>query len=375
MAWTASNTGSSIGGALAAALANSNQRPQIKWINTTIKVGNGKEQQVGVDQNGNYYLINSDLTTTPITNKELIGTLQKDNKIMLNVKDLSGLEQKTATPTQTTTPTPQKTTTSTGGGGTPASPSIDLSKYDKKIEDLMAQIEELKKPKVYTAKELADRYGLSDQYNESYWLNKYNEATNKYYDDAVSEQQKLRTDYLVNNYDYTNELVNNYLNGYKNAAPTASGQAAIAANALATQQNANYINSSNDYGMLQSVNQYEEARKAELENNPWLAKQAYNNLGLTLMQLGADHNYADVKKYVGDLDAYANYYDAYRTSQAANASASAAKYAGLASAAATNAGTASNSYNNRLYEQLYNQYSVYGNKSNTAYLNSIGSGR
>lgn len=140
---------------------------------------------------------------------------------------------------------------------------------------------------------------------------------------------------------------------------------------------ADQLNSSNDYGMLQSVNTLNEARKAELANNPNLAKQYYNKIGTYLSTLSANLNSSDVQQYVDNLNAYATEYAADRNYQSALATAAASKYKGLASAASTNASYAASSANNNVnnFEQLYNYYltSSGGNKNyaTNAFVNNL----
>lgn len=244
-----------------------------------------------------------------------------------------------------------------------ATPKVDTSAYDKKIAELENKIYELEHPKVYSAKELADIYGID--YNEQNILNDYNKSTNEYYDEAVKAQNDLRTQYARNNARYVDQIADSYINSYANAAPTAVGKGSLAANALSTQLNAAQLNAANDYGMMQSVNNLEEARKAELKKNPNLAKQYYNNIGTYLSGLSAELNKSDVKQYVDQLDAYSQMYAADRSYQSYLAQANAAKYAGLANAAATNAATAANRANS--FDKLWNYfYTSNGGDSNYA---------
>ena len=227
------------------------------------------------------------------------------------------------------------------------------SYYGNVISDLEKRIYELEHPKVYSAQELADIYGID--YNEQNILNDYNKSTNEYYDKAVKEQNDLRTQYAKNNARYVDQVADSYINSYANAAPTAVGRGSLAANALSTQLNAAQINASNDYGMMQSVNNLEEARKAELKENPNLAKQYYNNIGTYLSGLSAELNKSDVKQYVDKLDAYSQMYAADRSYQAYLAQANAAKYEGLANAAVTNASALANK-STSAFDRLYNYF-------------------
>ena len=193
----------------------------------------------------------------------------------------------------------------------------------------------------------------------------YNTKTNEYYNSAINEQNKLRNDYLRNNTQYADRLIQEYIDSYANAAPTAVSNAALAANALTTELNANAVNAANDYGMLQSVNALAKARDAELVTNKQLAKDYYNSLGTYLSTLTANKNTSDVKQYVDTLDSYSDMYSSARATQAALAKANSTKYAGLANAAAT---TATGSGTNSLLKQLYDLYlqTTAGNKTTAA---------
>lgn len=275
----------------------------------------------------------------------------------------------------TVTETPKKPTSNTGGGTDPVINEL-LGRLDKQnalIDDYAKRLEEALKPKVYTARELADQYDISDLYNTAYWNNIYDQATNEYYDNAVREQNKLRTDYAYQNSLYMDNLVNDYLKSYNNAAPTAASRGAMAASALSAQALQDVTNSNNDYGMLSSVNQLEQDRLAELAKNKNEALTTYQNLGTYLMNLGADHNKSDVTDYTNTLNNISTKYTADRAYSQSLANAAASRYAGLAQAAGTKASSAANSYNNSAYQQLWNLYkNVYGDQANTAYIKSAG---
>lgn len=255
-----------------------------------------------------------------------------------------------------------------GGGYAPATYSsgggVSRNSYQDRINQaILDRLEALEKPKVYTANEIADFYGLTDQYNEQNILNNYNEATNEFYNDMISEQNKLRTQYARNNTQYLNQITDSYLDSYKNSAPTATGKGTLAANYLSTMLNADNQNSANDLGMLQSVNTLDEARKAELEQNKSTAKQYYNKMGAYLSGLSTQLNASDVKQYVDSLDAYSQMYSASRNYQASLAQANAAKYAGLAQASGINASAKANRFNSSAasaFQDLWNFYNGIG---------------
>ena len=339
-------------------------------IKTTVMYG-GKEHLV-FKNGSNYYIvqysngipIKQDIIGKDNTFKENPSMCIDINKSNLGVKSNTGTSSSSSnTGTKTETSTSKPVTQTTGGGGgyaAPYAPSPDMSRYAAEIEALQRELAELKRPR--SAKEIAEIYGLTDQYNEENILKDYNEATNQYYDTAVAEQNKLRTNYARNNATYVDRVADAYLDSYKNSAPTAVGRGTRAANTLSTLLQAEQTNASNDYGMMQSVNNLEEARKAELAANPDLARQYYNNMGTYLSTLSATLNQSDVKQYVDSLDAYSSKYAADRSYQSYLAQANAAKYAGLANAALTNAQAASNSYNSTVsaFERLWNYYNKVG---------------
>lgn len=253
----------------------------------------------------------------------------------------------------------QGSSSSSSTTSTPTS-TVDPGLYDlirdirAENKELQAKIEELSKPKYYTANELAEMHGVQDLYNEQKWLDDYNTATNKYYDEAVATQQDLRNAYAVNNGQYLDKTLDSYMESYANQAPTATAKGATAANALSTMLGAGQTYSNDDYSMLQTENLLEEQRKAELANNPNLARQQYNNIGMLLSQLGTDYYSSAVKEYVNQLDAYGNMYSNNRAAESLANSGTAAKYNGLLQAAQNKASGVAASRNN--FQDLWNFY-------------------
>jgi hypothetical protein len=220
----------------------------------------------------------------------------------------------------------------------------------------MKKLDELVNPKVIGAEEAAKLYGIN--YNEQAILDMYNEATNEYYDKKVAEQDSLRTNFARNNAQYYDQIADSYVDSYANAAPTATGKGTLAANALSTMLSSGQTNSENDYGMLQSMHGYEQDRKAELENNPLLAREYYNKIGTYLSTLSATKNAADVKQTVADLDAYSDRYAADRMYQAYQADEAATKYSGLAGAKITKASNSSGNVSD--WQAMWNYYNSIG---------------
>ena len=272
----------------------------------------------------------------------------------------------TNTQNQTTTTKPNTNTNSgSGGSGYTSDPGLyDLiNDIRNENKELQAKIEELSKPKYYTADELAEMHGVQDLYNEQKWLDDYNAATNQYYDEAVKTQQGLRNDYAINNGQYLDKTIESYMNSYANQAPTATAKGATAANALSTLIGAGQTYSNDDYNMLQTQNLLEEQRKAELANNPNLARQQYNSIGTMLSTLGTDYYSSAVKEYVNQLDAYGAMYSNNRAAESLANSGTAAKYNGLLTAAQTNA---ANKANTSSWDYLLNYYKTTRNDNSYA---------
>lgn len=319
-------------------------------MKTTVIKG-GKEYNVYRTPSGEYYYDTGN-SSVWITDSKITKSLAANKAMCI---DLGTNKAATETKKESVAPAP---VSNTGGGYSSGGGSGKTSTTAYK---------EPEKPREPTAQELADLYGID--YNEANILRDYNEATNTYYDTAISKQQQLRNDYARNNAVYTNDIVKDYLKSYENVAPTAVGQGSLAANALSAQINADVLNSQNDYGMLESINTYQKAREAELAGNSDLARQYYNQIGTYLSALSAEKNKSDVQQYVDQLDAYGTKYSADRELQGYEAQAAASKYSGLANAAANKASSATG--NVSAYDQLYNYYlTSNGGNSKNAY-NSV----
>lgn len=278
------------------------------------------------------------------------------------------LSTKSTAPTNKTNNTNNTTTTNTqpiynydggGGGGTDPAISTLINMLQKQNEKMEQRIYELEHPKVWSAQELADFYGMSDIYNEDYWLKDYNKKTNDYYNAAIETQRDLRDDYAANNADQYRRMVGDYVDAYKNTAQTSNTRGTVAANTLSTMLGSGQNYAEDDYNLLQTENYLEEMRKADLANNPWLARQQYNNIGTYLSSLSAQKNASDVKQYVDTLDAYGQMYAADRAAQGLANQGIASKYNGLAQAQAVNAQTAAQSYATQ--NQWLKNYNYYMN--------------
>lgn len=220
----------------------------------------------------------------------------------------------------------------------------EITKYREEIKELT---------RVWSADEAAEYLGITN--DKQKWLDEMNDRTNDYYDAAVAEQQALRNDYVRNNANYINMLTDAYIDSTKYVAPTATNRGIQAANLMNTSMSADTTNSSNDYGMQQNIQNFEAQRKAELENNPYLAEQEYNNIKTMLSNWSANKNTSDIKQYIDRLDAYTNYYAADRAYQAYLSQANAAKYSGLANVSQNKAQAIANAYGSNVnkYANMY----------------------
>lgn len=247
------------------------------------------------------------------------------------------------------------TASNSTGGYNPSNytkPSVPDINIDALEEEIKALREEL--TRVWTADEAAAHLGID--YNKQNILDEMNKRTNDYYDAAVLEQQALRNDYIKNNASYLQQMTDAYLDSNKYAAPTAIGRGIQAANLMNTNLTADTTNSSNDYGMQQNIQNFEASRKAELENNPYLAEQEYNTIGTMLSNWSANKNTSDILQYAKNLEAYGKTYAADRSYQAYLSQANNAKYAGLAQASQNYANAVANKYGSNVnkYADYYN---------------------
>ena len=265
----------------------------------------------------------------------------KDDNTRLPVSLINKEAPNKSGSTTETKPSSTGGTSGTGGtGGSGLGPGVEAT-----IKAMWQQIQDLKKPNVMSAQELAEIYGWD--YNRDNILKNLNEKTEQYYDDLIAEQNINRNQYVQDNAVYNRSILNAYADAYANAARTRSGNATRAANILGSMITMDQANAENDYGMMQSVNNLVEAQKAELANNPYLAEEAYNTLGTYASQLSANLNASQVQQYADKLASLSDMYAADRAYQATQAQAAATKYSGLANAAINNAqATGSSVYDN-----------------------------
>ena len=363
-----------------------------KWFPNTINKINSKT--VLTDKDGNRYDIYSDNKGKyyyelngkyeEITNKNVLQDILDDREIDYTTeqatkvdppapifKDPSGTKVPEEPKKETTTKPTTSGSTNTGVPSyTAPSPSKREQLLESQLNDYKAELDALKEQlKPRSAQEMAKIYGVD--YNLDNILADYNKQTNEYYNDAIAKQTEYRNDFARDNALFYDKLINEYLDSYKNTAATNTNKGIRTANALSNAINANNVNAANDYGMLQSINNLGEAKKAELANNPYLAEQQYNKLGTYLSNLSANINTSDVKQYVDSLDAYSNLYSGSRQYQNYLAQAAQSKYSGLANAAKYNASATGDSSLAKIYENYFNL--TRGNRKDAAnaFVNTI----
>ena len=255
-----------------------------------------------------------------------------------------------------------------GAGGSGGSGGYSGAGYYEPImAALQAQIDELKNPKVWTADELAELYGVQDQYDYNKILQMYNDATNDYYTSAIDEQNKVNKDVAISNALAENAYLNEYLKSYQNTAPTTANRAMLARNTLQTILNGQDINGELETNLNNLVRNYEQKRIDDLANNPILARDAYNSMGEWLLSQGAKMNTADVQNYINNINAYETRYTGIRNAQNTLAQGNVTAYQNNANAALYNAQAAQNDAFGK-YIDLY--YKPLGQKAaDTAYVN------
>lgn len=334
-------------------------------IKTRYTTENGNTYSVYRDKDGKYFIVDKNDKISYFTNKDAITIF--DSNLDRTVSKatyaqyayLAKTQQDAATQFNGPAFSIDDNTNNNGNGGAGGYPSDYYGGYGGYGGRSNTSTPPTNNIKIWSAKELADHYDVD--YDEQNILKDYNDKTNKFYDEAIATQEALREQTIRNDSQYMRQLTEAYLDSYRNAAPTATGKGTLAANTLSNLINASDTMSYNDYGMQQSINALSEERKAELENNPLLAKDYYNSIGRYLSTLSSNLNAADVKAYVADLDKYSTEYMADRQTAAAYANAAATKYSGLAQAASTRATNAYSSYDP--YAALYNYY--YNTRKNT----------
>lgn len=258
---------------------------------------------------------------------------------------------------------------SIGGSGSSGGSKSNDRYYQNQLKELKKEIDALKKPKVWSAQELAELYGITDQYNMANIEKQYNDATNQYYDDAIKQQEQYNEDANFTAASYANNLIRKYVDSYKAQAPTAVGRGTLAANALTNSLAADQTLGETATNLNNIINDYKAQREAELAQNPINARTDYNNIGSWLLSQGANMNASDVQQYIDTLNAYKDKYTAARNAQATLANAAASAYQNRAQAALANMQYANNNSLWKYYQLIYgdNAATAYGNDMYSTY--------
>lgn len=306
---------------------------------------------------------NTSTNKSTSTNKNTNNSSLEGRKSIANASNnYSDIPNYTA-PSTTTTPT--RTSSGGGGGGTtPNNTSPTLTKDD--VYDIIAEWQALNKPKVYSADEIADilkaDYGVEDIHtliNADALTKQFNDESNAYYDAMIAAENNYRNQYLRNTGGEYERLINDYIQSTRNNAKTRYNNSRNAMNTLQSQLYGNRTLGLQDTEFNQAVNQLDEARRAEIANNPNLAKQFATNERTKLAQIGLNYTEGELAAYSADRQAMANRYLADRgyTNDYIDAFNTAYK------AAAQSAATRASGYTNtNLFQQIYDYYnSVYPN--------------
>lgn len=257
-----------------------------------------------------------------------------------------------------TTPSESKTETPENNVTTPGSDALIDSLYNiiaQQGNELASIKEQLNKPpEKHGAQFWADKIGLD--YDLDAILKEYNDATNTFYGELNANTELLRNNYIRNTGLYNENLINNYLDSYKNSAKTTTNKRASAASALAMLINQNNQNNLMEYDTANSIEANKVSQRKELAQNPYLAEDYYNSVGTYLSGIEGLANVEDVQDYVNKLNAYSTKYTSYKNAASTRYLANAEKFAGLANAAKTAASSTADSYASNKLQQTYDFY-------------------
>ena len=323
---------------------------------------NKKEYPVYRLSDGSYYIIKDNKKQQLYGGMALFENLKTDDGVCITITDdnlkkgtgSTKIDKDETVSTNPSTPQTQPANPVTGGATANRAPTGSSSTSGTSTNSGSSSTKTetpVEKPVYEGAEAVAERHGID--YNLANIQADYDQRTQDYYDAATAEYEADRTRYVQASNNYANRIMEEYLDSYANAAATASGRGSQAAAALITDLNTQADVAANDLGMLQTVNNLNEARKAELVNNKFLAEQYYNNLGTYLSQVSTAQYGADVNKYVKAMDAYAQRYAADRALAENEAREASVRYAGLANA---NLYKSQNASSTATWQRLYNYY-------------------
>lgn len=251
-----------------------------------------------------------------------------------------------------TTPTARDEASNTNKGtvnkvSDPVNPNIQTGLTYEEQKALLDYAYALEHPYIPTADELAELYGID--LNEDNILSDYNAKTNDYYRELSNYFDQTRNRTLQDTLAYERNQLDKYLDSYNYQAPTGANRALKASNVVRNNIGGNEVMNTLDSDLVDQYNNIQDSWKAELAENPLLAKEHATALRTWLGNNSATINASNVKQYVAQLDAYADMYAAGRTYGNYANQATAAKYQGLVNAANTNAqstayGSAANNF-------------------------------
>lgn len=341
---------------------NTSKVPNLKDLNIKVIIG-GVAHKIYSSVTGGktnyYYADGKDLKT--VTNNSTIKSIKQKT---------TGGGGSTVTPTSsakktTTSSTTSKTTTSNSKGTTAPAASTPASRASTSAQ-AAPKVEDVKPEKIWTADELAKYFGID--YNEANMLARLNLSTEDYYNLLMARHSDNRDRLSLENAGVINELLRDQVGSYANVAPTAAGQASLAANALRAMLKSDALNAYNETSMLDTHNILREMKAAELAGNTAVARDQYNATGTFLAQAATDKDKADAVKYKAEVEALGDRYAAERSRAKLEAEGAADKYSGLVRARTYNAQAAANNFNKvNERDYLYNYYmNMYGGDTKAA---------
>lgn len=158
-------------------------------------------------------------------------------------------------------------------------------------------------PRIYTAKELAEMYGIN--YDYDYILGLLNNASDAKYNESQNEVKKMQ----LNNARQGAGTFATYLNALRqsksNAVATGINKGTQAAQELSATLGSQQLLSANQTKLDQEVLKLIDLASTQRANNQVLAFDNYNKLGQYLGTLSTNLNANDVQKYVAELSAAA----------------------------------------------------------------------
>lgn len=184
-----------------------------------------------------------------------------------------------------------------------ASNSSVASAYSSDTRSTRSSRPAVSQPRIYTAKELAEMYGIN--YDYDYILGLLNNASDAKYNESQNEVKKMQ----LNNARQGAGTFATYLNALRqsksNAVATGINKGTQAAQELSATLGSQQLLSANQTKLNQEVLKLIDLASTQRANNQVLAMDNYNKLGQYLGTLSTNLNANDVQKYVAELSAAA----------------------------------------------------------------------